>query len=140
MIGQGIFKFLVIASIVILSSLSQDAQAQTIYPQSSGRIHDQASRVWAQEFSIEKTTRTLHFKTGAVSKKCIPSGDKGAWVSIVLVDRKGNTVGTYDNVAIANVENAENVFSRQGDLSQIPQDIMDDAVSFIPIMKGKAGC
>jgi hypothetical protein len=70
----------------------------------------------------------------------VPTGNQGAWVSIVLVDKRGNELRTYDNVVIADVDNARNFKRIEAQLSSASNDDINDAASFRPIMRGAAGC
>jgi hypothetical protein len=114
---------------------------EIIYPKDrSGRIYDADNHVWAQNFKINKQSNTISYESAATAKECIPTGKNGAWLSIQLHAKDDRPIATYDNVDVVNVENARNVFRHSAILNQIEKDDLNEAVYFIPVMRGSARC
>lgn len=125
---------------LVVVALGSSAQAETIRAKDPGRIYDRGNHIWAQNFKIDKQTNTLSYEAGATAAECVPMGNQGAFLSIVLYGSDGRSLGTYDNVDIVNVENGQNVYRHKADLNRVDTDDLQDAVYFVPIMRGQAGC
>jgi hypothetical protein len=139
-ISKRLRRYLLLFGLTAMA-LDTSANAETIYSKDrEARTWDQGHHIWAQNIKINKNANTIRYESGADAKECVPTGDNGAWLSIVLYSRDDKPIATYDNVDVVNVENAKNVMRHKAVLSNVEKDDLDEAAYFLPIMRGTAGC